>query len=174
MNSPTAQETITAPATIPVSTGGTLWLKVMLGGALIVIGSVFTFLLWHSYQLAEETRHWTPVPCLIVSSQVLTMRDTPNSPVSYDAHVGYRYSIDGKSHESFLIRRGTGKTTDKSKAMRIVSMYSVGKTTTCHVNPTQTDVAVLEHNTRAALYALWFPLLFVVGGTGMVISAFRK
>jgi hypothetical protein len=39
------------------------------------------------------------------------------------------------------------------------------------VNPAQPDFAVLKPDTKAAGYSIWFPLLFVVGGLGIVVRA---
>jgi hypothetical protein len=33
---------------------------------------------------------------------------------------------------------------------------------------------VLLPGTRAALYSIWFPLLFVAGGIGMLIGVWRR
>jgi len=33
---------------------------------------------------------------------------------------------------------------------------------------------VLQHGSRAALYSIWFPLLFVLGGFGMLRGALRR
>jgi hypothetical protein len=42
------------------------------------------------------------------------------------------------------------------------------------VNPALPAEAVLEHASRAALYSIWFPLLFVVGGLGMLRGALKR
>jgi hypothetical protein len=45
----------------------------------------------------------------------------------------------------------------------------------CYVDPKSPDRAVLKRDTKAALYSIWFPCLFVIGGAGMILSAlFRK
>jgi len=43
----------------------------------------------------------------------------------------------------------------------------------CFVNPTAPDEAVLKRGSRGALFSIWFPLLFVVGGLGVAINALR-
>ena len=36
-------------------------------------------------------------------------------------------------------------------------------------------MAVLKKDTKAALFSIWFPCLFIVGGAGMILSAlFRR
>jgi hypothetical protein len=46
--------------------------------------------------------------------------------------------------------------------------------TVCYVNPSDPTIAILKHGTRAALYSIWFPLLFVVGGLGIAWTAIRR
>lgn len=43
--------------------------------------------------------------------------------------------------------------------------------TMAFVNPTEPNFAVLKPDTKAAGYSIWFPLLFVVGGLGIVVRA---
>ena len=155
---------------MPEPAAGARALKTALGLALIAIGSVFATFLWISYQRAQETRRWTPVPCVIIGSKVITDHPTPNSPVAYRAGVRYRYTFEGVMREGARIRRADGPTSDKAKADAVSAHYPAGQETICFVNPAHPDFAVLEHATRAGLYTLWFPLLFVAGGAGMVWS----
>lgn len=148
-------------------------LKSALGLLLVIPGLAFVILLWNSYQRAEETRHWTPTSCLITFSELLTEHVTPNSPLSYRAGIRYRYTFGGMRHDGSRIVRVDGPTTDRAKAVTLTEKYPSGRETTCFVNPAQPDFAVLEHATRAALYSIWFPGLFVVGGAGMIFSAWR-
>ncbi len=156
-----------------VSSASARLLKTALGLVLVIPGLIFVAVLWNSYLRAEETRHWTPTPCLITFSELLTEHATPNSPISYRAGIRYRYMFGGTRHESPRIGRVDGPTTDRGKAVALNEKYPPGRETTCFVNPAQPDFAVLEHATRAALYSIWFPCLFVVGGAGMILSAWR-
>ncbi|MEI6537275.1 MAG: DUF3592 domain-containing protein [Verrucomicrobiaceae bacterium] len=149
-------------------------LKSAFGLLLVIPGLAFVVLLWNSYLRAEETRHWTPTPCLITFSDLLTEHVTPNSPITYRAGIRYRYTFGGAIHESSHIARVDGPSSDRAKTVALCEKYPPGRETTCFVNPAKPDFAVLEHATRAALYSIWFPCLFVVGGAGMMISAWRK
>lgn len=146
----------------------------MLGLAFIAMGSVFTFVLWQSWRKAEETRAWTPVEALVISSQVLTDRPTPHSPLKYTAEVHYRYTYSGQTYASRRIKRVDGPSSHKDKAEAVVGEHAPGSIVTCYVNPAHPDFAILVQGTRAALYSIWFPLLFVVGGAGMLWSAIRR
>lgn len=144
-----------------------------MGLALALAGALFTGLLWTSYQRAAATRGWTETPCTILSSQVLSERATPNSPTRFRVVVKYAYTFDGQSHESTRIRRADGTTGDEAKAHLTREKYSAGSKSTCWVNPADPTFAILQHDTRAALYTLWFPLLFFFGGLKMAWSALR-
>jgi hypothetical protein len=156
------------------STTGARTLKICMGLALIIMGAIATGVLWVSYKRAEETRHWKPVPAVITVSLLLTERPTRNSPLAYRPEIHYRYTIDGKTHIATRVRRVEGRSSHKKGAEARLEEYPVGKEVTAWVNPAEHDFAILEHSTRAALYSIWFPCLFVVGGLGMVISALRK
>jgi Protein of unknown function (DUF3592) len=149
-------------------------LQTLLGLGLIIPGAVFTVLLWISYARAQETRRWTPTPCLILSSQVLSEHPSPNSPTAHRASVRYRYAFAGLTRTGDHIRRVDGPTSDGEKAERLCAKYPAGRETECFVNPAQPDFAVLEHATKAGLYTIWFPLLFVIGGAGMITAAWRR
>ena len=151
-------------------------LKSALGMILVIPGLAFVVLLWNSYERAEETRRWTPTPCLITFSELLTDRATPNSPITYRAGIHYRYTLEGVTYEeSHVHRKGAdGPATDRSKAAALTEKYPPGREATCFVNPAQRDSAVLEHASRAGLYSIWFPCLFVAGGAGMIFSSWRS
>lgn len=156
------------------STPGASLIKVLMGLFLVVAGGIFVGVLWHSYQRAEETRHWTPVDAVIISSVLITDRPTPHSPLYYRADLKYRYTLQGKTWEGTHIQRVEGPSSNRDNANERVKKYPVGKVVPCYVNPAAPEHAVLEHSTRAALYSLWFPLLFVIGGLGMIWGSLRR
>lgn len=131
-------------------------------------------LLWLSYQRAEETRHWPSVPGIIVLAQVLSERPSPNSPVFHRAEIRYRYDFAGKSYTGSHVKRVEGPSAERGKADAIVKKYTPGMAVTCFVKPEDASFAVLEHSSRAGLYSIWFPFLFVAGGAGIAWSAFRE
>jgi hypothetical protein len=147
--------------------------KISLGLLLVLMGAGGTFWLWGSWQRAEEMRSWKPVEAVVTMSEVLTERATPHSPPGYTPEVHYRYEYEGKSHTSHRIKRVDGPTSHKEAAEAVVAEHRPGKMVKCYVNPAEPDFAVLEQDSRAALYSMWFPVLFIVGGGGMVVSAFR-
>jgi hypothetical protein len=153
---------------------GSRLFKAIMGLTLIAMGTGGTIFLWLSWQRAEETRSWKPVEAIVTVSEVLTERATPHSPPGYTPEVRYRYQYNGGSYTSHRIKRVDGPSSHKEAAEAVVAEHRPGKTVTCYVNPAQPDFAVLEQDSRAALYSIWFPLLFIVGGGGMIVSAFRS
>lgn len=152
------------------SRAGRLWLTAM-GLFLMLAGLTFTWVLWHAWQRAEETRRWTETPCRILTSRVVSERPTPHSPIAYRAEVKYHYQFHGANYTGSNIRRVDGVTQHEERAREIQERYVPGAETLCHVNPARPSQAVLQHDTRAALYSIWFPLLFVAGGAGMAWRA---
>lgn len=149
-------------------------LQTALGLGLIVPGAAFTVFLWISYVRAQETRRWTPTACLILDSRVVSERPSPHSPTVHRASIRYRYAFDDVTRTGDHILRVDGPTSDREKAERFCAKYPVGRETECFVNPLDPDSAVLEHTTKAGLYTIWFPLLFIAGGAGVVWSAWRR
>ena len=131
--------------------------------------------MWLSYETAQITRRWTPVSCRIVSSRVVSERPTPNSAHAHRVEVRYEYEITSVKHTGTRLRRVEAAPTqhlDKAREKQL--NYPPGSAQTCFVNPAAPEEAVLEHASRAALYSIWFPLLFVIGGLGMLRGALRR
>lgn len=138
------------------------------------MGGIFTYFMWLSYQRSMETRQWPSAEAMILSSQVLTEHPTPHSPVAYTANIRYRFIYEGKTYESRRVTRSDGSSNKKPQIQAIVEAYPVGLSVTCFVNTSDPSLSVLRHTTKAGLYTIWFPLLFVVGGMGICASAFKK
>lgn len=156
----------------PVS--GRAWLGVM-GVFFIIVGSFFAWRMWLSYEKAQITRRWTPVSCRIISSQVVSEKPTPHSDPAHRVELRYEYEVNGVKHVSTHIRQVEAAPTSQLADAREKQMnYPTGTKRTCFVNPAAPNEAVLEHATRAALYSIWFPLLFVAGGFGMLRGALRR
>ncbi len=137
-------------------------------------GMLFTWVLWRAYTRAEETRAWVETPCRIVGSVVRSERPSPNSNMSHRAEVRYVYELAGQGHTGTRVKRVDGATTHEERAQAVVATYPVGRQTVCFVNPNAPEEAVLKRGSRGALYSIWFPLLFVVGGLGVAINALRR
>lgn len=142
---------------------GRIWLA-SLGLFIALAGLLFTGVLWRSYQRAMETRAWIETPCRILSSVVLSEHPTPHSPMAYRLGLQYEYEFKGTRHIGTKVKRVEGESPHKDKIEALADDYPGGRTTVCFVNPGQPEEAILQHATKAALYTIWFPLLFVLGG----------
>ncbi len=156
----------------PSSTAGRVWLASM-GLTLALGGALFTWVLWTAWQRAEETRRWTPLPCHIIASRLETERPTPNSNPVFKPIVHYSFTLEGKPMTGTRIKRVDSASQHEDLAFKKIEPFPVGSAHTCFVNPADPAVSVLKHDTRAALYSIWFPLLFVIGGLRMSWGALR-
>jgi len=144
-----------------------------MGIALAIVGAVFVWVLWTAWQRAEETRHWTPVSCRVLSSQIKSEQATRNSPTKHRVIVRYDYAWQGRTFSSERIRRVDGPKSDLEAAEELREQFAPGQQTTCYVNPSDPSIAILQHDSRAALYSIWFPFLFVIGGLRMAWAAIK-
>lgn len=161
------------PASSSSTLAGSLWLAAI-GMFLILAGATFTWVLFTAWQRAEETRSWTPTPCRIISSKVISERRSPNAEIEHRTDIRYRYAFNGQSLTGNRIKRVNAATVHEESARKQLEEFPIGKEIVCYVNPVHPEQAVLKHDTRAALYTIWFPLLFVVGGMGIVWGALRR
>lgn len=156
------------------STGSRVYLT-LIGLALAFAGATFSALMWRSYQRARTVAEWPQVPCIILKSEVEERRVDPNSTAERRFAVLFGYEWDGVPRESELLKlRGSMWTGKEAVVRSLVERYPEGSRQQCRVNPADPAVAVLEPESKAPGYSLWFPLLFVVGGLGIVAGAWRK
>ena len=146
----------------------------LIGALLLLAGGVFEWLLWRSYKNAVATRAWPEVEAAIIRAEVVE-RQFLGSPAEYSASVSYRFEFEGSSHESSrLSPRGTKWSKKLSGVTEQLADFPLGSAHPAWVNPEDVSMSILRHDTKAAGYTLWFPALIMVGGAGIVASAFRK
>ncbi|PAZ05411.1 MAG: hypothetical protein CAK88_07795 [Verrucomicrobiia bacterium AMD-G2] len=151
------------------------WYLTAVGLSLCVISGIFIALMWRSYARAKGMTSWPKVPCLILQSSVEEQRIGATVAPEYRLQVLYCYDFDGSPYESRLWSlRGSMPRNDRATAEELVATYSSGSMTQCWVNPRQPSQAVLKLDTRAAGYTLWFPGLFLLGGMGMIVGAWKR
>lgn len=160
------------------TTGARVYLS-LIGLALAGIGGVFTWLMAASYLRAKRIDHWERVPCAILESTVESRRDDPDWPMEmpqeYRFRVRYEYEWQGQSYVGDHYRlRGSSWSSRTESAEALVETFPQGSVATCQVNPDQPGEAVLKGESKAPGYSLWFPLLFVVGGIGITVGAWRR
>ncbi|BCX49554.1 hypothetical protein HAHE_34620 [Haloferula helveola] len=160
------------------TTGARIYLT-LIGLLLALAGAVFSWLMWRSFSRASRIDSWPQVPCAILESAVESRRDDPDwgddMPQGFRFRVRYSYDFEEKNHESDRYRlRGSSWSSSEAGARELVERYPAGSVAECRVSPDDPALAVLEGESRAPGYSLWFPLLFFVGGIGVVIGAWRR
>jgi hypothetical protein len=156
----------------PVSISGTA-LTIGFGLLLAAMGALFVRLLWDDYLAAARQHRFTTTPCEILVSQVEEHMPVPDAPLSYHPVVKYRYRYDGKIYQSEQIRSSPSRSNHRAKAEAVVATYPLATEAVCYVDPEQPGYALLKRKTKASLYTIWFPGLFVVGGFGLCLSGLR-
>ncbi len=143
----------------------------VLGLAIAAAGAVFVWLMWASFQRARVMDSWTAVPCVILESRLTEEILNPNTAVNYVPLVRYRYEAGGVSRESTRIRRIETKSSRRQRMESLIGRFPSGAETTAWLNPGDPDDTVLIRDKRTAIYSIWFPALFVVGGLGIAFSS---
>lgn len=147
----------------------------LIGGLLCLSGAVFCALMWGSFSNAMEMRSWTEVEAEIISAEVVDRKIGDAVPTEYAAKVSYGYFFKGQAYTSDKIDyRGTKWSKEKAKAEELGAEFSSVATHPAWVNPEKPSEAVLKLPTKAAIYSIWFPGLFFIGGLGIVAAAGRK
>lgn len=153
---------------------GRIWI-VFLGLSLVGAGWILTKYLWHSYERAALMNPWVEVSCQIVSSEIDDSQLNQKGFTKYRLDLSYTYDYEGKEYTGNRLQRLPTESSDLKKVQKKQETWSAGNGATCWVDPKEPSSAVLKKDTKAALYSIWFPCLFIVGGAGMVLSAlFRK
>jgi hypothetical protein len=148
------------------------WFLAGIGLSLVLIGGLFVWLMGRSFLRAYEMRSWPEVPCVILSSETEERRHDENSPIEFRQNLVYSYQWDGRSYTSDrLSLRGSPWTSKPDLKEKRADEWPLGKNTTCFVNPANPDFAVLKPDSLAPGYSIWFPALFVIGGSVMAIRA---
>lgn len=156
------------------TTGARLYLS-MIGLLLAAAGGIFTWLMWRSFDRAGAIEGWPRVPCAILVSEIEERRIDSDLPPEFRFQVTYSYEWEGETYESeqFGIR-GASWSKRPLEAEALSGAYPEGSVHECMVDPLNPEVAVLHRESKAPGYSIWFPMIFVVGGLGIVVGAWRR
>jgi Protein of unknown function (DUF3592) len=149
---------------------GRLW-KTGMGLTLMAVGGVFVLYLWNSYKRAAALDDWIPVTGEILRAEVVKDGLNQRGMTKYLASVRYEYTFEGTRYDGDRLARLPVTGSDPAKLAKRIKPYQVGEATLLYVNPAAPAESMLKKDTKAALYSIWFPCLFVIGGAGMVVSA---
>lgn len=117
---------------------------------------------------------WVATPCRITRSGVDDSGLTQHYARKFTLISDYRYQFNGAEHGGTRYSRIQPAGVDEQKIKRLQEGLPEGLETVCYVDPANPDKAVLKRDTKASLYSIWFPCLFIVGGLGMIINVFRS
>lgn len=157
----------------PSRVAGRIFLLV-LGLLLAAIGGLFVWMMAASALRAKQTRDWPQVPCVILESEVRERLHDPQSPVEYRHHVAFGYEWEGGRHVSERASlRGNPWSSKREVVLERAARLNPGDETLCFVNPDDPGFAILNPDTMAPLYSIWFPGVFVLGGLVMAARAAR-
>lgn len=151
---------------------GSIWVF-LVGLSLSLSGAFFCWWLWATWEKACAMDDWREVPAEVISSEVRSSRFNEFSRPVFFPVIRYRYEAAGESQVGEAIRRVPVRSADEEQARKWVKRFPVGLPIRAYVDPHDPGRAVLRRDTKASLYAIWFPLLFVATGLGMAINALR-
>ncbi len=146
-----------------------------MGLLLVGVGWIFVTYLWNAWQRAAQMDGWAEVPCRIESIAIDDTQRNQRGLPKYLLKISYRYHWQGHDYLGERYKRLPTEASDPRKLKGRLKQYSVGTETVCYLDPDAPELVVLKKDSKAALYTLWFPCLFIVGGAGIIYSAlFRK
>lgn len=149
-------------------------LMALIGLSLVLIGALFIFLMGRSYLRAKEMRSWPVVTCVILESRIEERQHDPHSPPEFSHRIAYAYEWQDQQRVGERISlRGIKWSSKRRAAFESFEKYPLGGIAKCHLNPENPELTVLETDSLAPLYSIWFPALFMVGGIGMLLTCFR-
>ena len=99
-------------------------------------------------------RHWTAVPCRIVSGVVTPHTDSDGT--TYSADIVYRYNFGGQTFDSKRFSFGSPIKSSYNGRAKIVAAFPIGGAATCYIDPKAPGEAVLR---RGMTGEVWFGLM---------------
>lgn len=117
-------------------------------------------------------RSWTAVPCRITSSIVSSHTDSDGT--NYSADIVYSYVYNGQSYNSGRYSFGNQLRGKYNGRMNLVARYPTGSLSTCYVNPSDPESAVLERGFTPDIWVGLFSLPFLLFGTIGIGYAFKQ
>ncbi len=141
-----------------------------MGLAIAAAGSFFLWFLWKNFDVAQEMDHWVETPCEILAVTVDDSQINQHFETKYEFQVSYRYEFGGESRLGEQVKSKPVVAGIPKKLEKWQRRFRAGEPAVCYVDPDNPDEAVLVRDTKASIYSLWFPGLFVVGGLGIALS----
>ncbi len=151
------------------------WFLAAIGLFIALVGLLFVALLGRSFLRAWDMRSWPETSCVILTSNVEERRHDDFSPLEFRQDLSYGYEWQGESFTGdHLTLRDNPWSSNRELVEQRAEQLPAGTITTCRVDPARPAHSVLEPDSLAPGYTLWFPGLFVVGGLVMAVRALRR
>jgi hypothetical protein len=146
-----------------------------IGILLALAGAVFLWLMWRSFQRASAMREWPEVEAVVLRSEVGERRIGNAGPAEFRFEVlfGYEWQGERLSSDRWSLR-GSPWSKRREEARQLVDEHPAGSRVICLVNPEDPRVALVEVDSKAPGYSLWFPALFLIGGIGIVVGTWTR
>jgi hypothetical protein len=143
------------------------------GIVFIVIGSSATYMLLVRPLLKTwQARNWTETPCRIISATV--GEHSSDDGTTYSIDITYEYQCDGRTLRSSRYDFIGGSSSGYHSKKAVVDRYLQMPDPICYVNPDNASEAVLMRKLTAKNAIGLFPLIFVVAGLAVSVSAVRR
>lgn len=156
------------------TTGTRIYLS-LIGALLLLAGGVFTWLMARSFARAREIDSWPTTEAMVLASSVEQRRIDPARPAEYHFAVRYAYAWQGEELESGRFSlRGSSWTSKKERVEALAEQFPVGSVHEVAVDPDDPRVALLDTESKAPGYSIWFPALIAAGGLGVIVGAWRR
>lgn len=118
---------------------------------------------------------WAKVSALVQKSEIVSRQGSEALREEFQLQQEYSFHFKGGDYSSDRFSlRGARWSHDRKKVEAQQERYPVGSTITAYVNPSSPEVSVLKKDTKAPLYSIWFPGIFVLGGGGIFLSGVRS
>lgn len=152
---------------------GRLWFAAM-GLFLAAIGAATCAYLWMSYAKAKRMDAWVERPCTVVEIGLAEAGADRFGAPRHRVKLRFRYQFAEKDYESGRVKRVAIAPSSVKNLEKWLKRFPAGLETACYVDPEDPSMAVLVKDSKGAIYAMWFPALFFVGGLGIAAGAFRR
>jgi hypothetical protein len=137
------------------------------------MGLLFCGLIARDAIAGLKTWTWKETPCAITASAVAPQNQNRRSGTDFGFEVKYRYTFDGHDYASQQYGLKPQSSDDYGKMARLAERYAPGSSSICYVDPSAPAQAVLARSNVFIALFIFFPLIFVAIGGGIIYGAWR-
>lgn len=161
----------TVPASSPLAARRAVrCIAMLLLVATLVVVTYFTGV--RPLLLFESARRWRELPCTIVASRAGAHSNGMRT--GYSVQIVFQYLFDGRQRSSGAYELDENDNRSFQDAARIVNRYPQGAATSCYVDPTNPDRAVLDRSLPAGTALGLLPLGFLLAVALRLTASARR